>query len=547
MKLHIILILAVVLCHVSFGQRSDGYTELVERSQPSIVLVTSLDAGGSGVRRGTAFCVSKDLFITNLHVVEGSTRITITLPDRRVFGARIESYDKDSDLALLKTNDNTSVRPLKLALGSPNVGDRIVVIGNPLGFTGTVTDGIVSAIRRLREEYIQITAPISPGSSGSPVFNLRGEVIGVATMRLKDGQNLNFAISSGYVNKIWPGRFLTENTPLIVPREQRSSRWRFLNDDKTLYDSQTIKRIGSKVEVWIEYLDRDGGSRKVLTEIECGERRIRGKQSVSYSSSGNVTSSSTYEEEWDAIVPSSNGESYFNILCKRQLDKQTSDALWEINEEAERFENNKNLKLAVAGYRKLIEKVVQLRKEGLDTGYIGLLTDTVTEDVVIRIYDELKDSVGLENFYVYLISTGKLRRYKQLAEFYKERDMLMKFNSVIREGIQGIRAKSRSKDSTFSDFINLADLLILQGSDIEAIAALKEGLRRFNNDEFLIEKLAGHLNRLKRFRETVDLITRSSTNTKFLQKNILSYLRDAYLALGDKYNANLIEADISRL
>ena len=113
----------------------------------------------------------------------------------------------DPDLALLKFSA-TDVAYLELGSSAKAVeGQRVLVIGNPEGLQGTVSDGIISAFREDRN-LIQITAPVSPGSSGSPVLDESGQVIGMATLVYREGQNLNFAISSEYIES-----FLASNKP----------------------------------------------------------------------------------------------------------------------------------------------------------------------------------------------------------------------------------------------------------------------------------------------------------------------------------------------
>jgi hypothetical protein len=107
--------------------------------------------------------------------------------------------DAEGDVALLKVDAPANqVRPLSLDRTSPQEGESVVVIGNPLGLEGSVTNGIVSAVRDIPGfgRIIQITAPISPGSSGSPVVNMRGEVNRRATLQITGGQSVNFAIPS---------------------------------------------------------------------------------------------------------------------------------------------------------------------------------------------------------------------------------------------------------------------------------------------------------------------------------------------------------------
>src|SRR5258705_13554348 len=99
-------------------------------------------------------------------------------------------------------------RPIELVAKLPDEGESIVVIGNPLKLEGSVSDGIVSAVREVPNSYriIQIPAPISHGNSGSPVFNLRGQVLGVVTVKVTNGQNINPAIAAARVGQLRAGK-----------------------------------------------------------------------------------------------------------------------------------------------------------------------------------------------------------------------------------------------------------------------------------------------------------------------------------------------------
>ena len=99
----------------------------------------------------------------------------------------------------------------------PEIGEKVVVIGSPLGLEQTAADGIVSAIRQYRsfQKVIQITAPISPGSSGSPVVNMRGEVIGVAFMLMSAGQNLNFCVPGENIANLLSGASASKMAPVV--------------------------------------------------------------------------------------------------------------------------------------------------------------------------------------------------------------------------------------------------------------------------------------------------------------------------------------------
>jgi S1-C subfamily serine protease len=117
-----------------------------------------------------------------------------------------EDYDGDLVIASSEAPGSESV-PVILSENLPEVGEKVVVIGNPLGLEQTVSDGIVSAIRSNQQaiKFIQITAPVSAGNSGGPLLNMRGEVIGVATFQYRQGQNLNFCVAAERVTGLQSG------------------------------------------------------------------------------------------------------------------------------------------------------------------------------------------------------------------------------------------------------------------------------------------------------------------------------------------------------
>jgi tetratricopeptide (TPR) repeat protein len=168
--------------------------EIAQQARPSVVMVVTEDSSGNPVMQGSGFFVRDDLIATNYHVIEDARRIKIKLAGRREFYVvqEVAHQNKARDLALLKVG-GLSAKALPLSNGAQvDVGDDVFVLSNPEGLEGTFSQGIISAIRD--RNLIQITAPISKGSSGAPVMNIRGEVIGVAVGLNENGQNLNFAI-----------------------------------------------------------------------------------------------------------------------------------------------------------------------------------------------------------------------------------------------------------------------------------------------------------------------------------------------------------------
>ena len=141
----------------------------------------------SGMAQGSGFFITGDGYIvTNNHVVENATEVTVTTVDGKTMAAKVVGLDKKTDLALLKVNGGGPYPFVTFASKQPRVGDWVLAVGNPFGLGGTVTAGIVSARGRdigagPYDDFLQIDAPVNRGNSGGPTFNTEGEVVGVNT------------------------------------------------------------------------------------------------------------------------------------------------------------------------------------------------------------------------------------------------------------------------------------------------------------------------------------------------------------------------------
>ena len=141
----------------------------------------------SGQALGSGFIISEDGYVvTNHHVVEHASEVSITLDDGRNVSAEVVGADQRTDLALLKIKDKGPFTSVAFAREMPRVGDWVIAVGNPFGLGGTVTAGIVSARGRdigagPYDDFLQIDASVNRGNSGGPTFNTRGEVVGVNT------------------------------------------------------------------------------------------------------------------------------------------------------------------------------------------------------------------------------------------------------------------------------------------------------------------------------------------------------------------------------
>lgn len=176
--------------------------ELVNELGEAVVQVRTPGGLGSG------FILNEEGYlVTNFHVIEGETRISVEVYqqnagqiERRAYkNVRIVAMNKFQDLALLKIEDRDAPKFASVVLGDSDelvVGQPVFAIGSPMGLERTVTEGIISTATRVLQGdlYLQTTAQINPGNSGGPLFNLRGEVVGVTNMKLLFGEGLGFAI-----------------------------------------------------------------------------------------------------------------------------------------------------------------------------------------------------------------------------------------------------------------------------------------------------------------------------------------------------------------
>ena len=170
--------------------------EIYQSSIDSVVLVVSLDKNGAPLGMGPGFYFRDSIIATNEHVVSDADSLLVRRlgSDKSFRATRVRSFSKKLDIALIDVPEKGE--PLLIGeKGRESIGEKVVAIGNPRGLEGSISAGIISGVRPFGEQVIyQITAPISPGSSGGPVFDSDGTVFGLATFTISDSQNINFAV-----------------------------------------------------------------------------------------------------------------------------------------------------------------------------------------------------------------------------------------------------------------------------------------------------------------------------------------------------------------
>lgn len=176
--------------------------DIMQRYKPAIVRIEQHRGTERGV--GTGFIVTAEGRIaTNLHVIAGGGILRVKLSDDSIHAVkRVIAIDEGKDLAIIEIDVKEPLPVVKLgdsSLVAP--GDAVIAVGNPMHLDYTVSDGLISAVRANDEgdSILQISAPISQGSSGGPLFNSFGEVVGVATLIFREGQNLNFGVPANYL------------------------------------------------------------------------------------------------------------------------------------------------------------------------------------------------------------------------------------------------------------------------------------------------------------------------------------------------------------
>ena len=198
--------------------------EIAARVKRSLVVITTRDSKRNAVAQGSGFFITPHVVVTNLHVMKRASDATVkSISDGVSYKVDLVlEFALNHDLCALNVPDAKGVPLPTTSANLSSVGDEILVAGNPEGLEASFSKGIVSAVRK-DSGLFQIDAPISPGSSGGPVVNQRGEVIGVASSSMVEGQNLNFAVPidflftddgtlSGHAQSVWAmGRLSVTN------------------------------------------------------------------------------------------------------------------------------------------------------------------------------------------------------------------------------------------------------------------------------------------------------------------------------------------------
>jgi len=327
---------ALLLFLASAIRAQESLPALVKRVKPAVVAIATYDSSGEAVMTGSGFFLRPGQVVTNLHVVRGAVRAEIKTLDGKgkMFPVNgVLAVDEEGDLALLSIDMPLErARTSELASELPDEGESIFVIGNPLKLEGSVSDGIVSAVREVPNSYriIQITAPISHGNSGSPVFNLRGQVVGVVTVKVTNGQNINLALAAGRVAELKTGKLLPLSDITLkgrgdvaesLYRSGIESLWLGNYDNAVGYFENAVNKNPKRAEAWVQVGYCKVKQGKILEAIRAyqqalqlkpADAEIHNKLGDAYYYSGRLREAIEAYTEAAQLQPD-NAETFYNL------------------------------------------------------------------------------------------------------------------------------------------------------------------------------------------------------------------------------------------
>ncbi|MBL8065319.1 MAG: trypsin-like peptidase domain-containing protein, partial [Chthonomonadaceae bacterium] len=245
-----------VLVSLTFPQ--DPAEAIYESVTPSVLTLSATRTDGA-VATGTAFLAIRDgLAVTAWHVVKGATKVIAKFSDGAVVAIKgLIDKNEALDLAIIELESHNR-KALPVADGDPKVGSRAYVIGSPKGMAFSISDGIISQTPMMEgEELYQFTCPVSPGNSGGPLLNSKGQVLGVVSWQLRDAQNLNFAVPARSIQRLDAAKPLIAFSATEAPTNESNK----LND--------TVLR-GCFEKLGLKSSSEDDGTGKTAFQFDSG-------------------------------------------------------------------------------------------------------------------------------------------------------------------------------------------------------------------------------------------------------------------------------------
>jgi S1-C subfamily serine protease len=244
--------LLIILISSYFIFKNDSPQKIYEKNVKAAVLIETYDLLGKPIGQGSGFILAEDgLVATNYHVIKDAASMEVETHDEAILKPEGVLYiDQDNDMALVKLKTKEEAKLYKAKIGDPSkleVGEKIYTIGSPEGFKDSFSEGIVSQIREINgNKLIQITAPISHGSSGGAVLNKKGQVIGISSLIHREGQNLNFAYPIDLIRDAVKSRDIIYTFPNI------NASWQFVGRIQRHDSGVLLSNINTDIDVYYD-------------------------------------------------------------------------------------------------------------------------------------------------------------------------------------------------------------------------------------------------------------------------------------------------------
>lgn len=343
----------LLLAGLPSSSAAQGAPDAVRSAADQVLTIRGYAPDGTVTALGSGFYFGPGRIATNFHVIQGADVVRgFDLTGDTIFETRhAEAVDLRLDLVILPAPEGRT-RGLYVETFFPEIGDQVWTYGSPRGLTGTMSDGIVSAVRdRGGRTVLQVSAPISPGSSGGPVLDESGRVIGVTVSSIRDAQNLNFAVPARELARLAARRAERVPFPIGEPRARERvaggpvlerpvlpDRWlalsRNVSDAELFFDEQSLRRDDDHLRVWIytfypETLmagEAAFDSSKALFELRCDSQQFRLNQYLLLRGERVIGSNGSISDgAWSAVAPESVAEDLMTRVCDQVGAVEQSD------------------------------------------------------------------------------------------------------------------------------------------------------------------------------------------------------------------------------
>ena len=342
----------ILLLCANTARAAQDLSGIVQKTLPGVVVIYVADSKGNPVGYGSGFFVTNQGdVLTNHHVIGKGGTFYVKTDDGKAYLAKLRAYDFERDMALLATHvPSSKYKVLPISSQVAPVGTAVFALGAPLGLEKSVSDGLVSQLRNANGvQYLQISCPISQGSSGGPVLSNKGEIIGMATLMLIDGQNLNFAVPSPIlktfverarrIDPVRPQRFSSPTSP-SSPGSAPAGRHFYIGEEKGMdnyLDTRSVKQQGYYVRFRIQSLLDEGLARhlgsefKLKTgpetmqrdfEINFYRKQIRNIQNLLLDKDGKTLHKETPMLRWNEIKSGSPAQDWYDHIALKYYKKR---------------------------------------------------------------------------------------------------------------------------------------------------------------------------------------------------------------------------------